>query len=474
MTHGLVDRQTGFLHALREAGVAISLAEALDATRALGVIDLLDREGLRAAYAATVLKRPAHRPAFDALFDLWFPPVLGEPVEADDGAERTAADGSGVDDSGLAAAPGVAADKAALRERLRALLLAGDEQALRRFARTAVRELGRADTAPGRQAWFHYRVLRGLSPETLAVSLLDAMLAGQERGGLAEAVARATVHERVRRFSQMVEQEVRRRQAEDRGPQALSRTAVPPLAESVDFLRASRDDMAALRRQVHPLARRLATRLSARRRLGRTGRLDVRRTVRTSLGTGGVPLVIRHRPRRPHKPELTVLCDLSGSVAGFAQFTLMLAYALSEQFTRVRAFAFVDTVDEVTSCFRPGGDLAEALARMSAEATLVRYDGHSDYGHSFVEFAARYPDAVGPRTSLLVLGDARNNFRAAQVPVLRSLVERSRSAYWLNPEPRVHWGSGDSLTAAYGEVVEMVEVRNAAQLEQFVQRLLPT
>ena len=86
--------------------------------------------------------------------------------------------------------------------------------------------------------------------------------------------------------------------------------------------------------------------------------------------------------------------------------------------------------------FTPGGDVADALARMSAEANLVWFDGHSDYGHSIEKFAENYPDAVGPRTSLLILGDARNNYRATGLATLRGLVQKSRHAYWLNPEPR--------------------------------------
>jgi uncharacterized protein with von Willebrand factor type A (vWA) domain len=462
---GLVDREVGFFHALREAGLSISLAEVLDATRALGAIDLLDREGLRAAYAATVLKRPGHRTTFDTLFDLWFPPVIGDPTRRDEGI--AAAEG----EPGQDAEP---PDVTALRDLLRDLLLEGDEDALRRFARESVQRLGRADTQPGRQSWFSYRVLRQLSPETLMASLLEALLAGQDRGGLAERVARQTLGERIRQFQEMVEAEVRRRLAEDRGAEQIGKNAVQPLAEQVDFLRASRSDMAELRRQVFPLARRLATRLTARRRLGRAGRLDFRRTVRASLGTGGVPIVTHHRPHKPHKPELVVLCDVSGSVAGFAHFTLMLAYALREQFSKVRAFAFIDTCDEVTRFFTPGGDVADALARMSADAQLVWFDGHSDYGHSIEKFAETYPDAVGPRTSLLILGDGRNNYRATGAHTLRQLVQKSRHAYWLNPEPRAYWGSGDSATGVYADVIEMVEVRNAAQLEDFVQRLLPT
>ena len=467
MTGGLVDREIGFFHALRDAGVGISLAEVLDATRTLGAVDLLEREQLREGLAACVLKRPAHRTTFDTLFDLWFPPVLGDPSAW--GEEQRDAEAQPGEEG--ESEPG---DPRVLREMLRNLLLDGDEEQMRRFVRKVVSELGKSETAPGRQSWFSYRVLRAMSPETLMVSLLEAMLAGQERGGLAEKVARQTITERIRQFQEMVEAEVRRRLAEDRGVEQISRTVVQPLAEQVDFLRASRADMAELRRQVFPLARRLATRLTARRRLGRRGRLDFRRTVRASLGTGGVPIVTHHKPHKPHKPELVVLCDVSGSVAGFAHFTLMLAYALREQFTKVRAFAFIDTVDEVTDFFRPGGDVADALARMSSEADLVWFDGHSDYGHSIAEFAKRYPDAVGPRTSLLILGDARNNYRATGLPALKSLVQKSRHAYWLNPEPRAYWGSGDSATSQYADVVEMVEVRNAVQLEGFVQRLLPT
>jgi len=459
---GLLDREIAFLDALRTAGLNVSLAEVLDSTRAMGAIDLLDREALRAAFAACVLKRPAHRTTFDVLFDLWFPAVTGDPstVEGEAGTDGEPGQSGPVDPE-------------AYRDMLRDLLLDGDEESMRRFARQVVQGLGRADTAPGRQSWFSYRVLRQLSPETLMASLLDALLKGQDRGGLAEKVARQTVQERIKAFQEMVEAEVRRRLAEDRGAEQISKTAVQPLAEQVDFLRASRNDMAELRRQVFPLARRLATRLTARRRLGKTGKLDFRRTVRASLATGGVPLVTHHKPHKPHKPELVVLCDVSGSVAGFAHFTLMLAYALSEQFTKVRAFAFIDTCDEVTRFFTPGGDVADALARMSAEAKLVWFDGHSDYGHAIEVFAENYPDAVGPRTSLLILGDARNNYRATGSQTLKKLVQRSRHAYWLNPEPSAYWGSGDSATGAYEDLIEMVEVRNAVQLEDFVQRLLP-
>jgi uncharacterized protein with von Willebrand factor type A (vWA) domain len=455
---GLLGNLEGFVAALRTAGVPAGTSEVLDATRVMGAVDLLDRPQLRAGLAATLVKRPVHRPAFDTLFDLWWPVAVGEPEPATDADDP--AGGGGMDPDEL-------------RDELRALLLAGDDEALRRFARRAVALLGRAETQPGRQSWFAYRVLRALSADTLVASLLDALLAGEPRGGLAEQVARQTVRERIAALQAYVDAEVRRRVAEERDRETVARTALRPLVDEVDFLRAQRDDLAAMRRTVHPLARRLAARLAARRRLGREGRLDVRRTVRASLGSGGVPLVTHHRPRRAHKPELVVLCDVSGSVAGFAHFTLMLTAALREQFTRVRAFAFVDTCDEVTRLFAPGADLADSVSRLSREADLVWYDGHSDYGHAFEVFADRWPDAVGPKTSLLVLGDGRTNYRDPGLPLLETLVSRSRHAYWLNPEPRRQWGSGDSAATRYGEVIEMVECRTVAQLADFVTRLLP-
>jgi uncharacterized protein with von Willebrand factor type A (vWA) domain len=462
---GLVDRQVGFVEALRSAGLPVSLAEALDAARGVAAIDLLDREQLRAAYAAACVKRPAHRAAFDALFDLWYPPAVGDPTPAGK-SDRAEEPGTDAD-----ADPAAARD--AMRDALRNILLDGDDEALRRFARQAVGRLGQASGGPGRQSWFSYRVLRSLSPETLMASLLEAMRDGVQRGGLDEKVARQTIAERIRKFTEYVEAEVRRRVAEERGLETITRTAIDPLTEQVEFLRASRDDLVALRREVYPLARRLATRLTSRRRLGTTGRLDFRRTVRSSLSTGGVPLVTHHRPAKPHRPELTVLCDVSGSVASFAHFTLLLAYAMREQFAAVRAFAFVDTCDEVTSYFAPGGDVGDAMSRIARQADVVWFDGHSDYGHAFEVFAERWPDAVTPRTSLLVLGDARTNYRSPALPTVRALVRQARHAYWLNPEPSRYWGSGDSAAAAYGGVIDMRECRNVAQLSEFVRDLLP-
>ncbi|MGY1700754.1 vWA domain-containing protein [Geodermatophilus sp. SYSU D00766] len=471
---GLAGHLDGFVRAVREAGIPVGISQAVDAAEILTVVDLLEREQLRHGLAAVLLQRASQRRAYDVLFDLWWP--LSDRPAGSGAPGDPSSDGEDPgDDARTLDLPDGHGDQRDLSDRMRAelarLLLEGDDEALRRFARRAVDQLGRAPASPSGQSYFGYRVMRALSPDTLVAQLLAGLLGDGGRGGLAEQVARQTVRERLAAFRAAVDAEVRRRSAAERGRDRVAKSAVRPLAEQVDFLRAQQADLAELRRAVAPLARRLAVRLSARRRMGREGRLDFRRTVRASLGTGGVPVVTHHRPRKVHKPELVVLCDVSGSVAGFSHFTLMLTQALREHFSGVRAFAFVDSTDEVTRFFRPGADVAGAIARIGREADVVAFDGHSDYGNALEVFADRWPTAVGPKTSLLVLGDGRTNYRQPGLPVLADLVRRARSAHWLNPEPRRLWGSGDSAADRYGELVDMVECRNATQLADFVTTL---
>ncbi len=172
-----------------------------------------------------------------------------------------------------------------------------------------------------------------------------------------------------------------------------------------------------MRRTVRPLARKLATRLAARRRRAARGTVDLRRTLRGSLSTGGVPVKPVLRRRRPARPELVLLCDMSGSVAGFSDFTMLLVQALHDQFSKVRVFAFVNRVDEVTGLLVHGAADPEGLnARIRAEARLTAWHDSSDYGAALGEFTDRYADAAGPRTTVFVLGDARTNRADPNLP----------------------------------------------------------
>ena len=463
----LVERNVAFVAALREAGLIVSVAEGLDAVRAMRTVDLIEREQLRAALAATLVKRQLHRPTFDAMFDLYFPAVTGESA-APPSANRPP------DRDPDAAPRGPLEDP--LRDRIRAeladYLATGDERLLDGAARDAVAAFGSVPgRAPGQSSWSRLAVLERVSAQTLLAGVLAQVLSGQDRGGLAEQRARTMVNDRIARFERRVEADVRRRLAEQNGADEVARSSIRPSIENVSFLGATRADLVALRREIQPLARRLAARLAIDQRRGHRGQLDFRRTMRSSLSSGGVPMVTHYRPRRPIKTDLVVLCDLSESVSSFAHFTLLLVFALREQFTRVRAFAFVDELDEITRFFAPRADVVQSVTRLAAEADVTALLGRTDYGRAFELFARRFPDAIGPKTALLVLGDARSNYGDLALPVFTELAERAKHAYWLNPERPTVWDTGDSRATEYGAVVPMIECRNLAQLAAFVKDL---
>ncbi|GAA1944690.1 VWA domain-containing protein [Nocardioides hwasunensis] len=448
----LLDTHIGFVEALRAAGLSVSLAEGLDAVAALDQVSWHDRETVRAAYAATLLKRQPQRVTFDAVFDIYYPRLIGSGVA-----------GEGLPD--VEGAPDTGPELARFREELAEALVSGDRQALHDLAVEAVARFGAMPgRGPGLSSWSAYTSLQRVSP----AELMDRLVQGLLGQGLDGEHAQRVAGRRVGDFTGMVEGDARRRISEEKGPQHVAAVTVRPSIDRLDFTAARRSDLEEMRREIYPLARRLAARLAKQQHARRRGPLDVRRTVRASIATGGVPLTTHHRPKRPHRTDLVVLCDVSGSVASFAQFTLLLVFALREAFSGVRAFTFVDDVVEVSDAFRPGADVVEVMESLAPRIAQAALWGRTNYGRALTRFAEEHGDAIGPRSSLLVLGDGRSNYSDLALPVLADLAGRSRHAWWLNPEHPRHWGTGDSAADRYGEVVPMVECRNLAQLGEFV------
>ncbi|MGD0379336.1 MAG: VWA domain-containing protein [Acidimicrobiales bacterium] len=479
----MLDVLTGFVGELRAAGLPVSLTESIDAAEAVHHIPLEDRDALKYALAATLVKSSTHWKAFETAFEVYFSmrgpqydidDELSEAGDLDsdsDGEDRGRGEGRG---QGGGGGEGLSPEE--LAEMLfRALLSANDAQ-VSALARQAVSRY--AGMEPGRPVggtYYLYRTLRNLDLDRVLERLMDTARAAAPEGTLTpleERLARDEFKSRLDRLRRELEDEIRRRLVADRGIEALARSLRKPLPEEIDFMHATRDEMASLRRAIHPLARKLAVRLARKRRHGRKGPLDFRATMRHSLSTGGVPVDPKFRYPRPAKPEIIVIADISGSVASFARFTLHLVHAISSQFSKVRSFVFIDGIDEVTRFFENVDDVADAVHRINTEADVVWVDGHSDYGHALSVFWERWGEEITPRASVLLLGDARNNYHASQAWVVSEIRHRARHVYWLNPEPRAYWGTGDSILGEYAvHCDDVFECRNLRQLEHFVTEL---
>ncbi|MFT4772853.1 MAG: hypothetical protein ACI9ME_000144 [Ilumatobacter sp.] len=472
----------GFVVELRNAGLPVSLTENLDAMEAVQHIPIEDREAFKYALGATLIKNHAHWRSFDTVFEVYFS-LRGPEYKIGDGdgdsdidemwremqEQQQNADGNG----GQGGMDGMTPEEIA--QMLMQALMNGDQGMMRAMAKQSVQRF--AGMEPGRPVggtYYLYRTLRNLDLDSMLEKMMDQSRqeASDDLTTLEERLEKEEYSDRIEKFKGEIEAEIRRRLVADRGAEAMAKTLRKPLPEDVEFMHASRDEMVSLKKSLQPLTRKLAARLARKRKHGRKGPLDFRSTVRHSLSYGGVPAEPQFKYPRPSKPELMVIADISGSVAAFARFTLMLVYAISGQFSKVRSFVFIDGLDEVTDYFKATEDISEAIHRVNTEADVVWVDGHSDYGHAFEVFWNKYGKDITPKTTVLLLGDARNNYHASQSWVVKEIQQKARHVYWLNPEPKSYWNTGDSIVGEYGTFTDGVyECRNLRQLEGFVEKL---
>jgi hypothetical protein len=479
----LTELLSGFIVELRTAGLPVSLTENLDAMQAVKHIPIEDREAFKYALGATLVKNASHWRVFETVFEVYFS-LRGQAFAlTDEQADMLPdldellgemAQQSGDQPGGRGSGEMMTPEE--LAEMLYKALLQGNDAMMQAVARQAVQRY--AGMEPGRPVggtYYLYRTLRNLDLDGVLDKLMSQTRDNSDAPltPLEERLERDEYDARIDRLRKEIEAEIRRRLVADRGVDAMARTLRKPLPEDVDFMHASREEMASLRKAIYPLTRKLAVRLARKRRHGRKGPLDFRNTMRHSLSYGGVPAEPKFRYPRPAKPEIVVVADISGSVAAFARFTLHLVYAISNQFSKVRAFVFIDGIDEVTRLFEGTEDIAEAVHRVNTEADVIWVDGHSDYGHAFEVFWKKWGKEIGPKSTVLLLGDARNNYHASQSWVLKEMEHRARHVYWLNPEPKSYWNTGDSIIGEYSTYCDGVfECRNLRQLERFVDHLV--
>jgi uncharacterized protein len=448
-------RIVDFAEALRDEGLALGTSELLDAFAALEEVPWTDRGPFREALAATLAKSPEDRRVFDLVFDRFFFRAVEEQAVARDvreQGERGEAGDERNEAGGMTGGEQIDLDN--LREQAMQAIRDGDESAMRDLARLAIAAFGRRGEGSGVLGVDVQRIRRAL----------DLRSDGQPREDGSEPLTR----DQIRRFEQQLRRELERAQIE--------RTqALPPARPLNELDRAlpsgPLQDLAAVHRVVMQLKRRLATQGHEARGRRTHAHVDVRRTMRASLQTGGVPVVLKYRPQRPRRPELYVLCDVSTSVTSASVFFLSVLHALHDSFRKMRSFVFVERISEVTDVFARERNFKAVSEAIGRDAGVADVSGYTDYGRVWNEFLVQVEDDLHPRATVIVLGDARTNGRDPRADAFARIAERAGRTFWLNPEPQLYWNYGDSVVRAYAPFCELHECWTTRQLEDFVKAL---
>jgi uncharacterized protein with von Willebrand factor type A (vWA) domain len=433
---------------LRREGVAVGTSEMLDAFEVLREISWTTQEDFREALAATLAKSQEDRRIFELVFDRFFFRAV-EMAASQQGIREE-------DGAGLGELSGDELE--ALREQIAAALRDGAEGAMRDLARMAIAAFARRQEGSGVIGVDVQRIRRALGLR--AEPQPDLPEDDPRRDGLPR--------EELRRFEALLRRELERAQIERTG-------SLPPARPLGELDRALPSgplaDLAAVHRVVTQLRRRLATQGMQARGHRHHAHVDVRRTMRASLQTGGVPVELKFRPRRPKRPEIYVLCDVSTSVTSASVFFLSVLHALHDTFRKMRSFVFIERISEVTDIFEHERNFKTVSERISNDAGVADISGYTDYGRVWSEFLVQVEDELHPRATVIVLGDARTNGRDPRADTFAQIAARAGRTFWLNPEPRLYWNYGDSVIAAYEEHCTAFECWTTAQLEDFVRAL---
>ncbi|MGZ4196273.1 MAG: VWA domain-containing protein [Solirubrobacteraceae bacterium] len=433
---------------LREEGVAVGTSEILDAFDALAHVPWSNQADFKEALAATLAKSPEDRRVFDLVFERFFFRAA-EAAASRRGVTEGGAAGEQTSDNEI--------NLDTLRQQIAAALRDGSDAALRDLARLAISAFGRGEGS-GVLGVDVQRIRRalGLRPEPQP----DLPEDDPRRDGVPR--------DQLRRFEQHLRRELERN--------LIERTAsLPPKRPLNELDRALPtgpiQDLAAVHRVVAQLKRRLATQGHELKGRKRHAHVDFRRTMRASLQTGGVPIVLKYRPQRPRRPEIFVLCDVSTSVTSASTFFLSVLHALHDSFRKLRSFVFIERISEVTEVFERERDFRAASEAISKDAGVADISGYTDYGRVWTEFLALIEDELHPRATVIVLGDARTNGRPPRDDVFAAITARAGRTFWLNPEPRLYWNYGDSVISAYEKHCMAFECWRTDQLEDFVKAL---
>ncbi len=459
-------RLAEFTEVLRQNGLKVGVSETLDAVRASAEVGVMDREQFRATLQATLCKRASDVETFDRAFEFFFTGAAATLAGIDESLARRIAE------EGL-----LEGDELTMivhwleRMKLQPLTqaaLAGDRARLGQIFRNAALQLDFSRMQSALQTgFFSRRMMVGAGVEGMR-SDLDAIAGELQARGISpqgiQVVARQ-LGDALRRVEEAARRETER--------QARARLRKPTggLTDR-PFHTLSRTEIDRMQRAVKALAEKLKARLVRRQRSKKRGTLNPIRTLRKNLSAGGVPMVPHFRSRRPERPDVVVLCDVSDSVRNASRMMLLFTWSLHSLFSRVRSFVFVSEIGEVTALFKDTEP--EAAIDLAVSGKAISTASNSNYGNALATFAREHLGSVTRRTTVLIIGDGRNNYNPSNVWALEDLKRKARRVVWISTEPKTSWGFGDSEMPAYARAChQVVTVLTLADLEGVAHQLVP-
>jgi hypothetical protein len=464
-----------FISALRAAGVRVSIAESIDALRAIEQTGVVDKELFRSALQATLVKEQHGIPEFQRLFPHYFggsPP----PLQSPGGGAMSEEEQQQLQEMLQEMLEGMSPEQLAqLFQSMMSGQQMSNEQMQQMLNQLPVPPMlnpsslqPTSDTSRATQrAMYQMRFDR---LEEMLQELLEALqAAGMSQEALQE--LEETARQNMQALAEQIEHQVGQQmmeqmQAQGAGQGARQRSTSTLMDRPFEYL--SERELSDLRSTVSRLAAQLRTRAALRQRRGKTGTLDAKRTIRSNMRFGGVPMVM-HQRQRHMKPKLTVLCDLSISMRPVASFMLLLIYALQDQVSRTRSFAFIHDLTDISTYF------SEARAEQAIETIMqcVRppYSYATDLGNSLDTLCSNYLDCIDRRTTVIILGDGRNNHNNPNLRMFEDIKRRARRVIWFNPEPPAMWGQYDpgSLNSDMLDYAEYCDaVHHVSNMRQLV------
>jgi len=459
------ERILEFIGDLRRAELRISTAEALDALSASAEVGLTDRETFKSTLAATLVKEARDHETFERIFNLYFLDLesLGEGLKKALGPEDLR-----VQDQ---LEQLIDQDNLDLDE-LTELLMRGQGSEMEMAIRGGAQNAGLERLMYFLQVGFFSRRISDRFDWSAIERDIEKIIQALEARGLDPgqlARIRNYLELRLEAFRRMIRQHVQR-ELERRAYRAGEKLTREVLADKPLFA-LTPDEVAQMKSVVAKLARRIKDALALRQRQEHKGRIDSRRTMRKSLSYDGVPMEIVLKRRHREKPRLITICDVSDSVRNASRFMLQLVWSLQECFSRVRSYVFVSEIAEVTQAFSTYP--VERAIEWALKGAPVDYHCRSDFGYAFNRFATTELESLDRKTTILLLGDARNNYNDPQAWALRLIRERVKGIIWLNPEGQWGWGIGDSVMPLYAPACDIVrECRTIGQLGEVVDNLV--